>query len=136
MIRRLQKKYALSQQGAKDLVKGCIACVVQNLSFLFPVGFLYRLVCDLLNGGVPGTSFPFYFVAVTLASCGGTASGCGASSISSSTKSGFFPRISSGIAPDKCKAILAHAGPIISYKTEEERMMAESILPIASGSMR
>ncbi len=66
MIRRLQKKYALSQQGAKDLVKGCIACVVQNLSFLFPVGFLYRLVCDLLNGGVPGTSFPFYFVGCIL----------------------------------------------------------------------
>ena len=66
MIQRLQKKYALSQQGAKDLVKGCIACVVQNLSFLFPVGFLYRLVCDLLNGGVPGTSFPFYLVGCIL----------------------------------------------------------------------
>ena len=31
MIQRLQKRYALSEQGAKDLVKGCIACVVQNL---------------------------------------------------------------------------------------------------------
>ena len=51
MIAWLQKKYALSEQGAKDLVKGCIACVLQNLSFLFPVGLLYQLVCDLLSGG-------------------------------------------------------------------------------------
>ena len=40
MIQRLQKRYALSEQGAKDLVKGCIACVVQNLSFLAPVCLL------------------------------------------------------------------------------------------------
>ena len=34
MIKQLQKKYALSQQGAKDLIKGCIACVFQNISFI------------------------------------------------------------------------------------------------------
>ena len=33
MIKKLQKKYALSEQGAKDLIKGCLACVLQNLSF-------------------------------------------------------------------------------------------------------
>ena len=38
MIKKLQKKYALSEQGAKDLIKGCLACVLQNLSFMFPVG--------------------------------------------------------------------------------------------------
>ena len=47
MIVWLQKKYALSRQGAVDLIKGCIACVIQNLSFMFPVGLLYRLVADL-----------------------------------------------------------------------------------------
>ena len=36
MIKKLQKKYALSEQGAKDLIKGCLACVLQNLSFMFP----------------------------------------------------------------------------------------------------
>ena len=39
MIKKLQKKYALSEQGAKDLIKGCLACVLQNLSFMFPVDF-------------------------------------------------------------------------------------------------
>ena len=60
MIKKLQKKYALSEQGAKDLIKGCLACVLQNLSFMFPVGLLYHLVSDLMNGGVPGGKIPFY----------------------------------------------------------------------------
>ena len=60
MIKKLQKKYALSEQGAKDLIKGCLACVLQNLSFMFPVGLLYCLVSDLMNGGVPGGKIPFY----------------------------------------------------------------------------
>ena len=54
MIKQLQKKYALSQQGAKDLIKGCIACVFQNISFMFPVGLLYSLVSDLMNGNIGG----------------------------------------------------------------------------------
>ena len=62
MIKRLQKQYALSQQGAKDLVKGCLACVLQNLSFMFPVGLLFFLVSDLLNGGVPGEKISFYVI--------------------------------------------------------------------------
>lgn len=60
MIKKLQKKYALSEQGAKDLIKGCLACVLQNLSFMFPVGLLYYLVRDLMNGGVPSGKIPFY----------------------------------------------------------------------------
>ena len=60
MIKKLQKKYALSEQGAKDLIKGCLACVLQNLSFMFSVGLLYYLVRDLMNGGVPGGKIPFY----------------------------------------------------------------------------
>ena len=66
MIKRLQKKYALSEQGAKDLVKGCIACVFQNITLMFPVWVLYLLVRDLLNGGVPGGSVPFYLLGCAL----------------------------------------------------------------------
>ena len=60
MMQRLQKKYALSRQGAKDLVKGCLACVFQNITFMIPVGLLYSLVGDLLDGGVPAGKLPFY----------------------------------------------------------------------------
>ena len=50
MIEKLQKKYALSRQGAKDLVKGCIACFFQNLSLMLPVVLLYYIVSDLMAG--------------------------------------------------------------------------------------
>lgn len=60
MIEKLQKKYALSRQGAKDLVKGCIGCVLQNLSFIFPVGLLYYFVDDMMKGGVSAERSVFY----------------------------------------------------------------------------
>ena len=60
MIERLKKQYALSERGAKDLVKGCLACVLQNLSFMFPVGLLYTLVSELMAGGVTGGRAAFY----------------------------------------------------------------------------
>lgn len=62
MIKKLQKRYALSEQGAKDLIKGCLACVLQNLSFMFPVGLLYLFVSDLMNGGVPNEKMFLYII--------------------------------------------------------------------------
>lgn len=61
MIEKLQRKYALSEQGAKDLMKGCIACALQNISFMFPVAMLYWLVKDLLGGGCQGKAL-FYII--------------------------------------------------------------------------
>lgn len=49
MVEKLQKKYALSRQGAVDLIKGCIACAAQNISFMLPVGLLYYLVAGFMN---------------------------------------------------------------------------------------
>lgn len=60
MLEKLQKKFALSEQGAKDLIKGCIACCFQNISLMFPVGLLYFLVSDLMNGGVNAGRTAFY----------------------------------------------------------------------------
>lgn len=60
MIKKLQKKFALSHQGAVDLIKGCIACAFQNFSFMFPVGLLYYLVKDLMEDGVHGNRVLFY----------------------------------------------------------------------------
>ena len=34
MIKTLQRRFALSRQGAVDLIKGCIACVLQDISFM------------------------------------------------------------------------------------------------------
>lgn len=53
MLNYLMKKYALSRQGAKDLVLATISNVVFNLSLMLPVCLLYLLVDDLLKGPVP-----------------------------------------------------------------------------------
>ena len=64
MIKRLQRRFALSRQGAVDLIKGCAACVLQDISFMFPVGLLYSLVIDMMNGGVAGSRILFYAAGV------------------------------------------------------------------------
>ncbi|TCL59027.1 ATP-binding cassette subfamily B protein [Kineothrix alysoides] len=60
MVKKLQRKFALSEQGAKDLIKGILAGTLQNIAFMFPVGLLYYLVGDLLRGGVSGSRAWFY----------------------------------------------------------------------------
>ena len=62
MIKKLQRRFALSRQGAVDLIKGCLACVAQDISFMLPVGLLYYLVIDMMNGGVTGGRIVFYTV--------------------------------------------------------------------------
>ena len=62
MIQILQRLFALSRQGAVDLIKGCIACVFQDISFMLPVGLLYSFVIDLMNRGVNGSRIAFYAV--------------------------------------------------------------------------
>lgn len=62
MIEKLMHKYALSQQGAKDLIKGVTACTLQNISFMFPVTMLYLFVQDLLSNSLQGKGM-FYSIA-------------------------------------------------------------------------
>lgn len=50
MLNKLMKRYALSKQGAIDFIKACIACILVDLSLMIPVGLLYYLVEDLING--------------------------------------------------------------------------------------
>ncbi len=64
MIKTLQRRFALSRQGAADLIKGCIACVAQDISFMIPVGLLYSFVIDTMNGGVNGNRIVFYVTGV------------------------------------------------------------------------
>ena len=48
MIKGLERTFALSEKGARDLVKGFIACAVHNLTLFVPVGILYLLASDML----------------------------------------------------------------------------------------
>lgn len=62
MIKALQRRFALSKEGAVDLIKGCIACVAQDISFMLPVGLLYYFIIDTMNGGVSGNRIAFYVI--------------------------------------------------------------------------
>lgn len=61
MIEKLMHKYALSKQGAKDLIKGVIACTLQDIAFMLPVMLLYFFVKDLLANSLKGRA-PFYII--------------------------------------------------------------------------
>lgn len=54
MIEKLEKAFALSEKGAKDIVRGFIACAVHNLTLFIPVSILYFLVSDLFGNTLTG----------------------------------------------------------------------------------
>ncbi len=60
MTQRLMKRFALSEEGAKGLVRATVACAVADLMLMFPVGLLYLLVSDFLSGAVPQGRYAFY----------------------------------------------------------------------------
>ena len=67
MLNHIMKKYALSRQGAKDLVIATVSCVVHNLTLMLPVSLLYLLVADLYEGGVPQNHLWIYIVGMIAA---------------------------------------------------------------------
>ena len=67
MLNHIMKKYALSRQGAKDLVIATISCVVHNLTLMLPVSLLYLLVSDLYAGGVPQNHLWIYIAGMITA---------------------------------------------------------------------
>ena len=63
MIEKLQHKYALSRQGALDMVKACISVAVTNIVLMMPAAVLYSLIKDLLEGTLTRDRIPFYAIA-------------------------------------------------------------------------
>ena len=59
MIKRLERTFALSEKGAKDLVKGFIACAVHNLTLFVPVGILYLLASDMMMNTLSGRGLSY-----------------------------------------------------------------------------
>jgi len=49
MIAKLMKKYAVSEQGAKDMVKSVCICILVNIALMLPTGLLYILAEDILK---------------------------------------------------------------------------------------
>lgn len=51
---KLQHKYALSEQGAKDMMKAFVSVTVSDIVLMFPVALLYFLISDYMNGTMQG----------------------------------------------------------------------------------
>ncbi len=67
LIEKLQHKYALSEKGAKDMIKAFIACTLSYIVLMMPVGLLYYLVRDLMHNNIGGINLSYY--AIGIAAC-------------------------------------------------------------------
>jgi len=67
MHEKLKHTFALSDKGAKDMVKAFFACILHNLSLMVPVVLLYNLIGDLLDGGIPEGKNAFYIAGLVIA---------------------------------------------------------------------
>lgn len=60
ILTNLQHKYALSEQGAKDMAKAIVSVTASDLVLMLPVGLLYRMTEEILNGTFGRDRIPFY----------------------------------------------------------------------------
>lgn len=66
MMEKLRHKYALSEKGAKDMVRAFIAVTISNLVLMLPVGLLYKLSSYLLEGDLKKSELPFFIIAIVI----------------------------------------------------------------------
>lgn len=67
MINRIMKRFALSREGAKGLVRAIAACTFADIVLMFPVGLLYFLVSDFIDGAVPTERYVLYGIGIAAA---------------------------------------------------------------------
>lgn len=67
MIKAVMKKFALSEQGAKDFIWAVVSCVVSDLVMMLPVCLLYLIVDDFIKGEVPQSHYYVYGFGILLA---------------------------------------------------------------------
>ncbi|BBF41464.1 ABC transporter, ATP-binding protein [Lachnospiraceae bacterium KM106-2] len=65
----LKRRFALSEKGAKDLIRAIIACTLTNLSFMFPVGLIYFALQGMLGKyvGTNDQAWPvIYYIGISI----------------------------------------------------------------------
>lgn len=62
MIEKLQHKYALSKQGALDMMKACASVTITNIAYMMSAGVLYMLIRDLLSDNLSRDRIPSYIM--------------------------------------------------------------------------
>lgn len=64
---KLKHKYALSDYGARGMLRAFLAVALANLVLMLPVGLLYALVRNLLSGSVSADALPFFACGIVAA---------------------------------------------------------------------
>lgn len=64
---KLKHKYALSDYGARGMLRAFLAVTLANLVLMMPVGLLYALVRNLLAGSVSADALPFFACGIVAA---------------------------------------------------------------------
>jgi ATP-binding cassette subfamily B protein len=62
MIEKLRHKFALSREGAIDMIKACISVTFTNMALMMTATVLYILIEDLLNDNLTSERIPVYAV--------------------------------------------------------------------------
>ena len=63
---KIKHKYALSEQGAQDMIKAIAAVTISDLVLMLPVGLLYLLASDILNEAVSRSRLPLYIIGIVV----------------------------------------------------------------------
>ncbi len=66
LIEKLQHKYALSEKGAKDMIKAFVACTLSNIALMVPVGLLYYIVGDLMHKNIGTKNVWIYVIGIVV----------------------------------------------------------------------
>lgn len=66
LTEKLKHKYALSDNGAKGMIRAFVAVTVANLVLMLPVGLLYMLSSYLLDGDLTRDKFVFFIIAIVV----------------------------------------------------------------------
>ena len=67
LTEKLKHKYALSDNGAKGMIKAFVAVTLADLVLMLPVGLLYMLSSYLLDGELPREKFGTFIIAIIAA---------------------------------------------------------------------
>ena len=65
MLEMIKHKFALSDEGAKDMIKACISAVISDFILMGPAGILYMLIEDMLAGKIESNKI-YVYIAWTL----------------------------------------------------------------------
>ena len=66
LTEKLKHKYALSDKGAKGMIRAVAAVTLSNVILMIPVGLLYMLSSYLLDGELPREKFGFFIAAIVI----------------------------------------------------------------------